>query len=138
MAYILNPGILNISGTITAAEVNALGTTPFVFNTPPNFTPIGFTLTANSGTIQPSFSSKLAIIDISGTRNLFLGTDPANVGLYTFFGFITNVVFSPQFGEATNINTSLPNNFNLLPEDLTDPTAGDYSYTYNFYGLIGQ
>jgi len=128
---------INITGIISVSEINNLGTTPYVFNTPANFNPIGFCITAISGTTQPTFSSKLLIQNISTSRNLYLGTDPANIDFYNFFGYITNVLFSPQFGEALNIETSIPNNFQLLPEDSTDPSPiGDYTYKFNFYGLI--
>lgn len=135
MSFLIQNNFLNVSGVLTAAQVNTLGTTPFVFNTPANFYPVGFALKAESGAAQPAFSSKLCIITIDTPRILYLGTDPAVFGFTNFFGMITNVLFTPQFGEATNIEL-LPNNFNLTPEDFTDPTPGDYTYKYNFYGFV--
>jgi hypothetical protein len=137
MGYLVNSTpFINITGIISISEVNNLGTTPYVFNTPANFTPIGFSITAASGSLQPAFSSKLLISTVSSARTLYLGTDPAVTDLYNFYGYITNVLFSPQFGEAVNIETTIANNFQLQPQDAADPTPGDYAYKFNFFGLI--
>jgi hypothetical protein len=128
-------GIVKVSGTISTAEINALGTTPYVFNTPSNFVPISFILTATSGLTQPSFTSALDVQTVNASRTLFRGTDPANINSYTFFGFRTYPTLTPEYTESLNIDL-IENNFMLVPEDLTDPTAGDYEWKYNLVGYI--
>ena len=128
-------GIVKVSGTISTAEINALGTTPYVFNTPSNFVPISFILTATSGLTQPSFTSALDVQSVNASRTLFRGTDPANINSYTFFGFRTYPTLTPEYTESLNIDL-IENNFMLVPEDLTDPTAGDYEWKYNLVGYI--
>lgn len=135
MAYIINPGIYNVRGVITTAEINALASTPFVFQTPDNFTPIGFNLTATSGTTQPTFTAPLGVFTVSSLRPFFIGTDPANVGFYTFFGFVLNNLAVTPYSEAINIELTA-NNFQLTPSDFVDPIPGDYEYLYNFYGYV--
>jgi hypothetical protein len=128
-------GIVKVSGTISTAEINALGTTPYVFNTPSNFVPISFILTATSGTTQPVFTSVLEIQTVSASRIMFIGTDPANINSYNFFGLPTRPPVTPTHTGTLNIDL-LPNNFMLVPQDLTDPTAGDYEWKYNLVGYM--
>ena len=129
-------GIVKVSGTIRAAEINSLGTTPYVFSTPDNFVPISFILTAISGETAPEFSSLLSVETVNANRPVFLGTDPGNINLYNFFGFITRPFGgTPTHVGALNIDL-LPNNFMLVPEDVTDPTAGDFVWKYNLVGYI--
>jgi len=135
MTYILQNNVFNVRGIITAAQVNALGSTPFVFETPANFIPVGFVLTPNSGTTQPIFSSPLVVITVSSSRVVFVGTDPANVDFSTLFGLSANSLGPVTFVEATNIELT-QNNFSLTPEDFTDPTPGDYEYRYILFGFI--
>ena len=128
-------GIVKVSGTISAAEINALGTTPYVFSTPENFVPISFILTAISGTLQPDFSSLLRVETVNANRPFFLGTDPANINFYSFFGLPTIPAGTPTHTGTINIEL-LPNNFMLVPVDGDDPTAGDYVWKYNLVGYI--
>jgi hypothetical protein len=134
MGYLINNGILQISGTISVAEVNALGSIPYVFNTPGNFVPIFFCLTAISGTTQPNFTSNLHIETVSINRPVLIGPDP-NINYYVFFGQPLRPVTTPTHGVALNIDL-LPNNYQLTPIDTTDPTPGDYIYKYNLIGTI--
>lgn len=128
-------GLIKVSGTISTAEINALGTTPYVFNTPSNFVPISFILTATSGTTQPVFTSVLEVQTVSASRIMFIGTDPANINSYNFFGLPTRPPVTPTHTGTLNIDL-LPNNFMLVPQDLTDPTAGDYEWKYNLVGYM--
>jgi len=137
MGYIIQNGLIQISGTISVAEVNALGTTPFVFSTPENFAPLFFALVPISGTLQPSFTSNLHIETVNINRTILIGTDPANVNAYTFFGQPIRPLPNPTHANALNIDL-LPNNFQLTPIDTADPTPGDYIYKYNLLGTILQ
>lgn len=134
--YINNGGaLLQITGTITTAEINALGTTPYIFTTPAGFMPLAFAIKTTNGTTQPGFTSLLLIETVSFNRPVFLGNDPGNVDLYNFFGPIARPPGMPTFVGALNIDL-LINNFQLLPQNLTDPTPGDYTYKYNLIGTI--
>jgi len=135
MAYIIQPGIVNVSGPITAAEMNDLANNPFTFTTPQNFCPIGFNIKPTAGTSQPVFTSPLLIWTVSINRPLFYGSDPANVDFYTVFGLRNTTLPGFNFTEALNIDFG-ENNFQLIPEDGTNPTAGDYEYFYNLYGYV--
>jgi hypothetical protein len=128
-------GLIKVSGTISAAEINALGTTPYVFSTPENFVPISFILTAISGTLQPEFPSLLRVETVNANRPVFLGTNPANINFYSFFGLPTIPAGTPTHTGTVNIEL-LPNNFMLVPVDGDDPTAGDYVWKYNLVGYI--
>jgi len=128
-------GLIKVSGTISTAEINSLGTTPYVFSTPDNFVPISFILTATSGTMQPVFTSVLDVQTINSNRRVFIGEDPQNINSYNFFGLPTRPIPTPEYVGALNIEL-LPNNFMLVPEDLTDPTAGDFVWKYNLVGYI--
>lgn len=128
-------GIVKVSGTISTAEINSLGTTPYVFSTPDNFVPISFILTATSGTTQPVFTSVLDVQTINSNRRVFIGEDPQNINSYNFFGLPTRPIPNPEYVGALNIDL-LPNNFMLVPQDLTDPTAGDYEWKYNLVGYM--
>jgi len=128
-------GLIKVSGTISAAEINSLGTTPYVFSTPENFVPISFVVTAISGTLQPDFSSLLSIETVNANRPFFLGADPANINSYNFFGLPTTPTVTPTHTGALNIDL-LPNNFMLVPQDVADPTAGDFVWKYNLVGYI--
>lgn len=137
--YINNGGaLLQISGIITDAEVNALGSAPFIFQTPANFMPLGFYLTAYSGNTQPTFTENLCLQTVSDTRILFSGLDPANVDYYSVFGLRLE---PPPPGSPTqvgsyNILINLENNLQLTSLIGNDPTPGDYTYKYNLVGLI--
>jgi hypothetical protein len=135
MAYILQNNIFQVSGIITAAQMNDLGNNPIVFETPANFYPSGFVLTPTSGTTQPFFTDDLGIICVSNNRILFLGNDPPNVTLSTFFGFANNVNPPNSFVQAFNIELAA-NNFWLTSADALNPTPGDYEYTYKFFGFV--
>jgi hypothetical protein len=137
MGYLLNTGTLQISGTISSAEVNSLGTTPYIFNTPENFFPYAFCLTAISGTTQPTFTALLHIETVSANRLIFVGNDPANINFYNFFGLPTRPPASPSHTACLNIEL-ITNNFRLTPADFLDPIAGDYTYKYNMIGTILQ
>jgi hypothetical protein len=134
MGYLINNGLIQITGTITAAEFNALGTTPYIFSTPSLFLPVSFAITPTSGTTQPSFTSNLEINTISSNRVMLQGINPANVDFYSIFGLPILPIVSPEFAAAQNIEL-LANNFQLTPIDNTDPTAGDYNYKYSLIGL---
>ena len=134
MGYVIKQNeLLNISGIITAAEVNNLGSTPYAFTTPANFAPIGFNITAISGLTQPTFTSDLIVCD-STFRVIFSGYDPAAIFLYNFYGY--NVATLGIISQALNIDIVTENNFLITPSDSVDPTPGDYIYKFNFYGLI--
>jgi len=137
MGYIIQNGLIQIAGTISVAEVNALGTTPFVFSTPENFLPTSFSITAISGTTQPTFTALLHFETISSNRIIFVGNDPANVGFYNLYGFSTRPPATPTHVAQLNIELTA-NNFRLTPADFTDPTPGDYIYKYNLLGTILQ
>jgi hypothetical protein len=137
MGYLINNGLLQVSGTITISEVNSLGSVPFVFSTPENFVPIFFALTAISGTTQPTFTSNLHIETVSNNRPVLIGNDPAGINFYTFFGQPLRPIGTPTHGVALNIDL-LANNFQLTPVNGTDPIAGDYIYKYNLIGTILQ
>ena len=128
-------GIVKVSGTISAAEINSLGTTPYVFSTPENFVPISFVVTAISGTTTPIFTSSLSVRTVSDDRVVFIGDDPNNINFYNFFGLPTRPTVTPTHTGALNIEL-LPNNFKLGPMDEADPTAGDYVWRYNLVGYI--
>ena len=128
-------GIVKVSGTISAAEINSLGTTPYVFSTPENFVPISFILTAISGETIPDFSSSLCIRTVSESRTVFIGDNPNNINFYSFFGLQTRPAGTPTHTGALNIEL-LPSNFKLVPVDDTDPTAGDFVWKYNLVGYI--
>ena len=137
MGYLINNGLLQVSGTITISEVNSLGSVPFVFSTPENFAPIFFALTAISGTTQPTFTSNLHIETVNINRAVLIGPDPANINSYTFFGQPLRPIGTPTHGVASNIDL-LPNNLQLTPVDGLNPIAGDYIYKYNLIGTILQ
>lgn len=128
-------GIVKVSGTISTAEINALGTTPYVFSTPENFVPISFILTATSGTTKPVFTSVLEVRTVNANRVVFVNVDPANINSYNIFGLQARPIGTPEYTGALNIDL-LANNYMLMPEDLTDPTAGDYEWKYNLVGYI--
>lgn len=133
MGYLINNGMLQISGTISAAEVNALGSTPFVFSTPENFMPLAFAITYISGTTAPLFTSVLEINTVTNNRVVFLGNDPQNMNFYYFYSYPNGGVIS----QAVNIEP-LANNYQLTPQDGLDPTPGDFIYKYNLIGTILQ
>ena len=134
--YINNGGaLLQISGIITASEVNALGSVPFVFQTPENFMPLGFAITVLSGITTPIFTDDLFVETVSNNRIVFVGTDPQGIGFYNFYGFRTFPLIAPTYTEALNIEI-FTNNYQLRPADLLDPTPGDYIYKYNLIGTI--
>jgi hypothetical protein len=135
MGYLINNGLLQVSGTITASEVNSLGSVPFVFSTPENFMPLGFAITVLSGITQPIFSDVLNLQTVSGLKIIFVGTDPGSIGLYNFYGFRTYPIIAPEFTEALNIEI-FTNNYQLTAANGLDPTAGDYIYKYNLIGTI--
>jgi hypothetical protein len=137
MGYLINNGLLQVSGTITDSEVNSLGSVPFIFSTPENFVPIFFALTAISGTTQPAFTSNLHIETVNINRTVLIGLDPANINSYTFFGQQLRPIGTPNHGVSLNIDL-LANNFQLKPIDGADPVAGDYIYKYNLIGTILQ
>lgn len=133
MGYLINNGMLQISGTISAAEVNALGSTPFVFSTPENFMPLAFAITFISGTTPPIFTSVLEISTVTNNRVVFTGGEPQNMNFYFFYGY-------PSGGGVTQaVNIEIfANNYKLTPLDNLDPTPGDYVYKYNLIGTILQ
>lgn len=134
--YINNGGaLLQFTGIITTAEINALGTTPYIFTTPAGFMPLTFAIKPTSGTTQPNFTALLVIETVSANRPIFLGTDPANVDFYNFFGLVARPPGMPTHVAALNIEL-LANNYQLLPQNFTDPTPGDYTYKYNLIGTI--
>ena len=134
--YINNGGaLLQISGIITASEVNALGTVPFVFQTPENFMPLGFAITVLSGITIPIFTDILYVETVSNNRIVFAGTDPGSINFYNFFGYRTFPIITPEYTQAQNIEI-FTNNYQLRPADLLDPTPGDYIYKYNLIGTI--
>lgn len=138
MGYLINNGMLQISGTISVAEVNAIGTTPYVFATPENFLPMAFCLTAISGTTQPDFGGALLHVEtISANRLIFVGNDPANINFYNIFGYPARPPASPTHFGCLNIDL-ISNNFRLTPSNFLDPIAGDYTYKYNLIGTILQ
>lgn len=138
MGYLINDGTLQISGTISIAEVNALGTTPYIFTTPENFLPISFCLTAISGTSQPDFGGALLHFEtISANRIIFIGNDPANINFYNLFGFSARPPANPTHVAQLNIELTA-NNYRLTPANFLDPIAGDYVYKYNLIGTILQ
>lgn len=130
--YINNGGaLLQIAGTITPAEINALGTTPYIFTTPQNFMPLAFAITYISGTTTPIFSSVLEIRTITNNRVIFIGTDPQNMNFYMFYGYPNGALAS----QAINIEI-LANNYQLTPLNGLDPTPGNFTYKYNLIGTI--
>jgi len=132
--YINNGGaLLQFTGTITTAEMNALGTTPYIFTTPAGFMPLAFAIIATSGTTQPGFTSLLLIETVSFNRPVFAGPDPGF--LYNFFGQIARPPGLPTYVGTLNIDL-LPNNFQLTPQNLLDPTPVDLTYKYNLIGTI--
>jgi hypothetical protein len=138
MGYLISNGTLQISGTISIAEVNALGTTPYIFTTPENFLPISFCLTAISGTTQPDFGTALLHFEtISANRLIFIGNDPANINFYNIFGYPARPIPNPTHVACLNIEL-ISNNFRLTPSNFLDPIAGDYVYKYNLIGTILQ
>lgn len=128
-------GIVKVSGTISTAEINALGTTPYVFSTPENFVPISFILTATSGLTKPAFTSVLEVRTVNANRVVFVNDDPANINSYNIFGLPARPIGTPEYTGALNIDL-LANNYMLMPQDQTDPTAGDYEWKYNLVGYI--
>ena len=106
-----------------------------MFSTPENFVPISFILTATSGTTKPTFTSVLEVQTVNANRKVFVGVDPANINSYNIFGLPTRPIGTPEYVGALNIDL-LPNNFMLLPQDLADPTAGDYEWKYNLVGYM--
>ena len=134
--YITNNGILQFTGIITAAQINALGSSPFIFTTPANFGPLAFCIKPISGTIQPFFTDNLNVQTVDLQRTIFVGADPAAIDLYNFYGYITRPLGLPTHCAALNINCSLENNFMLIPADGQDPTPGDYEYKFNLIGQI--
>ena len=135
MGYLINNGLLQVSVTITASEVNSLGSVPFIFSTPENFVPIFFALTAISGTTQPTFTSNLHIETVNANRPVLIGPDPANINAYSFFGQLLRPSVSPNHAVTLNIDL-LANNYQLTPIDVTDPVAGNFIYKYNLIGTI--
>ena len=134
--YINNGGaLLQISGIITASEINALGTTPYVFTTPQNFMPLGFAITVLSGTIVPIFTDILYLETVSNNRIVFAGVDPQVIDIYIFYGFRAFPIITPEYTQALNIEI-FTNNYQLRPADLLDPTPGDFVYKYNLIGTI--
>jgi hypothetical protein len=128
-------GLIQYSGIITTSEINNLGTTPYIFTTPAGFMPTAFAIKVTNGTTQPGFTSLLLIETISSSKVLFLGTDPGGIDVYNFFGLQTRPVGIPTHVAAQNIEL-LINNFHLLPQNLVDPTPGDYTYKFNLLGTI--
>jgi hypothetical protein len=135
MGYLIDNGLLQISGTLSVSQVNSLGSVPFVFSTPGNFVPIFFALTAISGITPPTFTSNLHIETVNINRPVLIGSDPQNINSYTFFGQPLRPVVTPTHGVASNIDL-LPNNYQLTPIDTNDPIPGDYTYKYNLIGTI--
>ena len=134
--YINNGGaLLQISGIITASEVNALGTVPFVFQTPDNFMPLGFAITVLSGITTPIFTDDLLLNTVTNFRTVFRGDDPQNIGFYNFYGFVSFPLLIPEYTQALNIEI-YTNNYQLTPANSLDPTPGDYIYKYNLIGTI--
>jgi hypothetical protein len=137
MGYLINNGIIQISGTISAAEVNSLGSVPYIFTTPENFIPLGFAITVLSGITQPIFTDLLNVQTVTSSRIVFVGTDPGAISVYNFYGFRILPIISPKYTEALNIEI-FTNNYQLLPADNLDPTPGDFTYKYNLIGTILQ
>ena len=135
MGYLINNGLLQVSGIITATEVNSLGSVPFVFSTPEHFMPLGFAITVLSGITQPIFSDLLNVQTVTNNRIIFVGTDPQAISIYNFYGYRTFPIIAPEYTEALNIEI-FTNNYQLTPADGLDPTAGDYIYKYNLIGTI--
>jgi hypothetical protein len=129
-------GLIQYSGIITAAEMNTLGTAPYNFTTPENFAPLGFLLTAISGTTQPIFSSILSFETLSNNRPLFYGVESLSINITNYFGLRTTPLITPTHTQALNIELNIINNFILIPVDGNDPTPGDYNYKYNLIGTI--
>ncbi len=127
-------GIIKISGIISADQVNALGTTPYVFSTPEMFVPLAFSITVDSGTVPPAFSDNLVVNTVSLSRTVFHGQAPGSIGFYNLYGYNVEVGL-PSFTQALNIEISA-NNFQLTPMDSADPVAGDMSFKYNLIGYI--
>jgi hypothetical protein len=129
-------GFIQYSGIITAAEINTLGTAPYIFITPQNFLPICFGIAPISGTTPQVFSSILTFATLSN-RIFFQGNLTTGIDLYSFWGYRLLPPISPTYAEAFNIDFfSGANNFQLVPSNGSDPTPGDYDYKYNLIGTI--
>jgi hypothetical protein len=128
-------GFIQYSGIITAAEMNTLGTAPYNFITPQNFLPICFGIAPISGTTAQVFSSIITLTTLAN-RIFFQGNLPTGIDLYSFWGYRLLPAISPTYAEAFNIDFLGSNNFQLIPNNFTDPTPGDYDYKYNLIGTI--
>jgi len=140
-ATLINPTLYQVSGTITAAEVNALGTAPFQFITPLGFVPLSFVLTVIDGAVQPIFTDRLIIFSLNNGRP-YLGTaDPQGLGSINIAGITAASSGPPNFfalNESVNVMPNIENNVALAPADFADPTPGDLVYKYNLVGYVLQ
>jgi len=136
MGYLINNGLTQITGELTAAEMNTIGTAPYNFITPPNFLPICFGIAPISGTTPPVFSVVLTLTTLTN-RIFFQGDLTTGIDLYAFWGYRLVPSVSPTYAQAFNIDFySGSNNFQLVTIDGSDPTSGNYDYKYNLIGTI--
>lgn len=140
-ATLLQNGLIQFSGIITAAEVNALGSAPYNFLTPAGFVPISFGITVLTGTTPPVFTDRLVIFCPSNGRAYLATTPPQSIGFYNFAGITAGSSGPPNYfalNQSINVEPEIFNNLAISPGDFTDPTPGDYEYRYILAGYILQ